>query len=681
MDYLRGKLRGKTPSWGRSSETPVGDSDRAPSSFWSRRDSGGSISSLWSRSSRSRNDSTNDWKISEDRDRGAYRRASQSDYMPPSPLTTPKIARNVYSATPSIHTTDSPWRAARSVTSQSQTPTNDYPWRSRSRASPSPGPPDRRYAYARSPPPPSRPPPPIPKTFISNENPYYSEVEQNMNYKELFEKEKQEKELYGAKLAEMEQQHQILENNLKKFLDLKKELRSFQQEAEESDKVVNDFIKAVVPDFTNTNKKRSKKLEQEEEENEHRNKMEKSPGRGRPPLPNPPPTPCQRERVYRANVAQADPDLPTSPSPTGPPLPTVNYEWDDAFTSPTPIGRYTYSTTSRCSSRLDELKLNLVFDVNSKQLPTKLQLEIKDKKGRVVFKKRQNLYYVKVQERVSTLDAADDYVMTVTTICGPSKTSEDVTIHNKYYVAQDETEPVSMTESCTIPMLESVDMCRSPSEVSVTSGFDERSIDSIFDTPIRQIEATYDEVCREISETPLPDLEEIVEVDFAPAMAKTELVPPLINNQIEPEVVVVEKKNPFHLVKKPIVPEVVYKWQRGFRRDNSGRYCKVTILKIQFKYEESQKLLPSSLIVTNQSCKGAEEREKTVTVSDNSAVVEFLIEDISEDTSTTNFTVSSVEKQGDIHLTAPGFSISAQSLREVTLGDWHLANPVIILQL
>ena len=41
-------------------------------------------------------------------------------------------------------------------------------------------------------------------------------------------------------------------------------------------------------------------------------------------------------------------------------------------------------------------------------------------------RKRQNLYYVKVQERVSTLDAADDYVMTVTTICGPSK----VILHN-----------------------------------------------------------------------------------------------------------------------------------------------------------------------------------------------------------------------------------------------------------
>ena len=40
----------------------------------------------------------------------------------------------------------------------------------------------------------------------------------------------------------------------------------------------------------------------------------------------------------------------------------------------------------RGQSRLDELKLNLVFDVNSRQLPTKLQLEIKDKAGRVVFR-------------------------------------------------------------------------------------------------------------------------------------------------------------------------------------------------------------------------------------------------------------------------------------------------------
>ena len=117
--------------------------------------------------------------------------------------------------------------------------------------------------------------------------------------------------MYGAKLAQMEQQHQVLENNLKKFLDLKKELSSFQQEAEESDRVVNDFIKvwlkhpflhkvksvfqAVVPDFTTTTKKRSKKVDQEEEE-EHKSKMTKS--HGKPPLPS---------NLYRANPVQTDP--------------------------------------------------------------------------------------------------------------------------------------------------------------------------------------------------------------------------------------------------------------------------------------------------------------------------------------------------------------------------------------
>ena len=37
----------------------------------------------------------------------------------------------------------------------------------------------------------------------------------------------------------------VLENNLKKFLDLKREFSFLQHEAEESDKVVNEFIKVV----------------------------------------------------------------------------------------------------------------------------------------------------------------------------------------------------------------------------------------------------------------------------------------------------------------------------------------------------------------------------------------------------------------------------------------------------
>ena len=46
----------------------------------------------------------------------------------------------------------------------------------------------------------------------------------------------------------------------------------------------------------------------------------------------------------------------------------------------------------------DELKLTLKFDnCPSKNLPTKLQLEICDSEGNVVFRKRQNIYYVKLQ--------------------------------------------------------------------------------------------------------------------------------------------------------------------------------------------------------------------------------------------------------------------------------------------
>ena len=89
------------------------------------------------------------------------------------------------------------------------------------------------------------------------------------------------------------------------------------------------------------------------------------------------------------------------------------------------------------------------------------------------------------------------------------------------------------------------------------------------------MEATYDEICREVSETPLPDLEEIVEVDFAPAITKAEVIPALSNHEIEPEIVVLEKKNPFLLLKKPIIPEVLYRWQRGFRRGPGSQYRKV----------------------------------------------------------------------------------------------------------
>ena len=46
------------------------------------------------------------------------------------------------------------------------------------------------------------------------------------------------------------------------------------------------------------------------------------------------------------------------------------------------LDRFTAPTTSRT----EKLKLNFLFEGNSRQLPTKLHIEIKDVKGRTVFR-------------------------------------------------------------------------------------------------------------------------------------------------------------------------------------------------------------------------------------------------------------------------------------------------------
>ena len=89
---------------------------------------------------------------------------------------------------------------------------------------------------------------------------------------------------------------------------------------------------------------------------------------------------------------------------------------------------------STCSD-LDELKLTMKFEKSSsKDLPTKLELELVDPTtGTVVYRKRQNIYYVKLQEKLATLDSSKDYVLTVTSIKGANETSDKVTIHNKHH--------------------------------------------------------------------------------------------------------------------------------------------------------------------------------------------------------------------------------------------------------
>ena len=82
-----------------------------------------------------------------------------------------------------------------------------------------------------------------------------------------------------------------------------------------------------------------------------------------------------------------------------------------------------------------------------------------------------------------------------------------------------------------------------------------------------------------MSETPLPDLEEVVTVDLTPVtvtMEEVQEVQEEVQEVVQEVVEEVERRNPFLLVRRPLVPDsVLYKWQRGFRRDATGRYNKV----------------------------------------------------------------------------------------------------------
>jgi len=499
-----------------------------------------------------------------------------------------------------------------------------------------------------------------------------------IDYKSLFEKERQEKQIVSQKVEELVGRQQLLEQSLSKFLDLRKELKDLNTQAEEADSLIDSIIKEAVPDFGG--KRRKKSPEEDDSYNESRNRLKLFRG-GRMELGQPlSPTPVRNTSsppplgspIYRANPAIADPDLPCTPSP--PPLPRVSYEWDECSTTPSPHSTTRFSYSSRIPSRLDELKLNLRYDVSSSLLPTKLELEVKNKEGKVVFRKRQNLYYVKVQERLSTLDAGEDYIMTVTSISGNRKASEDVTIHNKNYVddsySRSYTTPgYEVTDSVTLPFTET---CRSPSNSSMTSGFDEKSIDSIFDAPLRNIEATYEEVYRAATETPVPDLEEVEMKEETEVASDSEPQEEEMPMETEIKTPVEEiKRNPFTLLKKPIVPELKYRWQHGFRRTQGSGYSKVPILKVQFRYCESPALLPATLQV------GVGLVTKEVVVGPTGGVVELVFtEGVAE---TIHFNAR--DKTGQSHLSSPKFSLSPRCLEESSLGEWYLEVPILQLEI
>ena len=190
---------------------------------------------------------------------------------------------------------------------------------------------------------------------------------------------------------------------------------------------------------------------------------------------------------------------------------------------------------------------------------------------------------------------------------------------------------------------------RSPSEASQTSGFDERSLDSAIQSPLRWVieivvltlflefytnfnrvkESSLEHDSFVVTDTPLPDLEEITgRILLNDNDDDTDNEGDIEDEIKNPEVSEGSRKNSFLLVKKLIFPEVQYKWHRGFRRDINGRYIKVTVLKLQIKYEDIGGLVPWELhiyFITKEEVES--ENYKVVPISDNIATAEFTVRD------------------------------------------------------
>ena len=178
-----------------------------------------------------------------------------------------------------------------------------------------------------------------------------------------------------------------------------------------------------------------------------------------------------------------------------------------------------------------------------------------------------------------------------------------------------------------------------------------------------------------ITDTPLPDLEEITENKLQKNTEdatdnEEDIDDDFKNNEISES----SRKNSFLLVKKLILPEVMYKWHRGFRRDINGRYIKVTVLKLQIKYEDCGGVMPWELHIYFLTAEGEEsENYKVVPISDNIATVEFTVNNEEK----ILMKMYSKEKSGQDHITAPTFTISPEMSNTVTLGEWHLVQPVV----
>lgn len=202
----------------------------------------------------------------------------------------------------------------------------------------------------------------------------------------------------------MQSKQKSIENSYQSLRQLRQELTSLNQEAQFNNEKIHSFLAAFLPDYRLI-KESSKK----------------------PPPPVQPVKPSVKkieEPKVQINfkVQSADNDVKLLP------IPSVSYQWSD---SKNKVYMPRYHSRYGNLANNEELQLTLKFETCSADLPAKLHLELCDQSGNVVFKKRQNIYYIKLQEKLCTLDSDTDYTLKITAIQDDIKTDEEVVIQSK----------------------------------------------------------------------------------------------------------------------------------------------------------------------------------------------------------------------------------------------------------
>jgi hypothetical protein len=334
--------------------------------------------------------------------------------------------------------------------------------------------------------------------------------------------------------------------------------------------------------------------------------------------------------------------------------------------------------------------------VGSLNLPNKIELEITDSSGRSVYRKRQNIYYVKLQERVATLDAEKDYELRVTTVAEatrpgvkPVESSQTVIIHNKHYVPEKATEEevkpppkarvqfkeaqssaVSSRVSTPAPVTResSVDTSGSVTKEEPQSAIESNSLELALKEFIEEI-----------------DLLSSAPVSPAPKAKVDEEVEPVTSPEPKDKI-----KRGLVLTRKLAIPEVQFRWQRGFRKASNGRYVKVPILRLSLDFDRDLEMLPPELQFTARPEDARADipvsNVRTERVSQNRSSCEFQVDDCAKAyVVSVRCAASSVRKDDSVLDAAvaahvvPEFLVRVPQLREEEVSVWKNTTPVLAL--